>query len=69
MFQTWDIQIQPRRVVTAAAVAVVTAAAVVAEAMLSITLAQVISEQFGGDCFQDLKHNIAAYKQRLEQRA
>ena len=50
-------------------VCAVPAAAVVAEAMLAITLAQVISEQFGGDCFQDLKQNIDAYKQRLEKRA
>lgn len=50
-------------------VCAVPAAAVVAEAMTALTLAQAVAEQFGGDCLQDLQARVAAYRQRLVARA
>ncbi len=46
-------------------VCVVPAAAVVAEAMMAIIIADAALEKFGGDCMEDLKGAYAAYLDRL----
>lgn len=45
---------------------VVPAAAVVAEAMVALTLARAYREKFGGDHIDDVVEAIAAYKQRID---
>ena len=45
---------------------VVPAAAVVAEAMVALTLARCYREKFGGDHIDDVLGAIAAYKQRID---
>jgi len=47
---------------------VVPAAAVVAEAMVALTLARAYREKFGGDHIDDVLAAIAAYKQRIDWR-
>lgn len=47
-------------------VCAVPAAAVVAEAMTAIVLAQALLEKFGGDCWTDIQAAIGHYRQRLE---
>ncbi len=46
-------------------VCAVTAAAVVGEAMLAITLAEALLEMFGGSCLTDLQANLQHYRQRV----
>jgi chorismate synthase len=45
---------------------VVPAAAVVAEAMVALTLARCYREKFGGDHIDDVRGALAAYKQRID---
>jgi chorismate synthase len=47
---------------------VVPAGAVVAEAMVALTLARAYREKFGGDHIDDVLAALAAYKQRIDQR-
>jgi chorismate synthase len=47
---------------------VVPAAAVVAEAMVALTLARAYREKFGGDHIDDVVEAITAYKRRIDQR-
>jgi chorismate synthase len=47
---------------------VVPAAAVVAEAMVALTLARAYREKFGGDHIDDVLAAVAAYKQRIDSR-
>ncbi|WP_371371390.1 chorismate synthase [Sporomusa aerivorans] len=46
-------------------VCAVSAAAVVAEAMVAIVLAQALLEKFGGDSIGDLKNSLESYKARI----
>jgi chorismate synthase len=46
-------------------VCAVPAAGVVAEEMVSITIAQEIQRKFGGDTLGDLQQAVAAYRERL----
>lgn len=46
-------------------VCAVPAAAVVAEQMVAIVLAQEIQRKFGGDTVGDVRHAVAAYQERL----
>jgi chorismate synthase len=43
-------------------VCAVPAAAVVAEAVVAIELAQAMLEKFGGDAMEEIKHNLQAYR-------
>ncbi len=45
---------------------VVPAAAIVAEAMVALTLARAYREKFGGDHIDDVRAALAAYKQRID---
>jgi chorismate synthase len=47
---------------------VVPAAAIVAEAMVALTLARAYREKFGGDHIEDVIAALDAYKQRIDQR-
>ena len=47
---------------------VVPAAAVVAEAMVCLTLAKAYREKFGGDSMEDVHAAIEAYKRRIDWR-
>jgi chorismate synthase len=44
---------------------VVPAAAVVAEAMVALTLASAYREKFGGDHIDDVRAAIASYRERI----
>ena len=46
-------------------VAVLPAAGVVAEAVLGLVLADALLEKFGGECMDDLRAALAAYRQRM----
>ena len=44
-------------------VCAVPAGGVVAEAMVALVLAEAVSEKFGGDTVEEVKRNVAAYKE------
>jgi chorismate synthase len=47
-------------------VCAVPAAAVVAEAVVAIELAQAMLEKFGGDAMEEIKHNLQAYRHYVQ---
>ena len=49
-------------------VCAVPAGGVVAEAMVALVLAQAVAEKFGGDTIEEVKRNVAAYKDYVAQR-
>ncbi|MCL2390487.1 MAG: chorismate synthase [Endomicrobia bacterium] len=47
-------------------VCAVPAAGIVAEAAVAVEIAKALKEKFGGDCIEDMKKSVAAYKARLK---
>ncbi|MCL2335632.1 MAG: chorismate synthase, partial [Endomicrobia bacterium] len=47
-------------------VCAVPAAGVVTEAAVAFELARAVKEKFGGDCIEDMKKNVAAYRARIK---
>jgi len=48
-------------------VTAVSAAGVIGEAMVSITLARAMREKFGGDSMREMKHNFESYQQQISE--